>query len=144
VKEQVGDRSIFLLASGGVDSTVAAALLGKALGPERVNLLHVDNGLMRKDESQQVLDLFRELGLDEHLHFVDASATFLAALDGVTDPERKRAIIGETFVRVFEEKARELGIEDHLDQGDFGAGRQVDVLRARREKLLIQRQPLGG
>ena len=145
VKEQVGDRSIFLLASGGVDSTVAAALLGRALGPERVNLLHVDNGLMRKDESRQVLDLFRELGLDEHLHFVDASATFLAALDGVTDPERKRAIIGETFVRVFEEKARELGIEDHLlgqgtiypDTIETGGTKRADVIKTHHNRVPV-------
>ena len=114
VSEQVGDRSVFLLASGGVDSTVAATVLGQLLGPERLHLLHVDNGLMRKDESRHVLELFGELGLDRNLHFVDASDTFLEALAAAIEPEEKRRIIGETFIRVFQEKARELGVEDHL------------------------------
>ena len=114
IRDQVGDRSVFLLASGGVDSTVAAVIIGQALGPERLRLLHIDNGLMRKDESAQVLEMFRVLGLDANLHFVDASETFLEALDGEIDPERKRRIIGDTFVRVFEEEAERLGIESHL------------------------------
>jgi len=114
VSEQVGDRSVFLLASGGVDSTVAAAVIGRALGPERLHLLHVDNGLMRKDESREVLELFKQLGLDRNLHFVDATDTFLDALATAVEPEEKRRIIGDTFIRVFQEKARELGVEDHL------------------------------
>ena len=110
-----------------------------------MNLLHVDNGLMRKDESRQVLDLFRELGLDEHLHFVDANATFLDALAGVTDPERKRAIIGETFVRVFEDKARELGVEDHLlgqgtiypDTIETGGTKRADVIKTHHNRVPV-------
>jgi len=100
VRAQVGDGSVFLLASGGVDSTVAAAIIGRALGPEKLHLLHVDNGLMRKDESRQVIELFHGLGLDKHLNFVDASDVCLDALAGVTDPERKRRIIGDTFIEV--------------------------------------------
>jgi GMP synthase (glutamine-hydrolysing) len=110
VREQAGDRSVFLLASGGVDSTVAAKLFGLALGPDRLHLLHVDNGLMRKDESRKVLQTLKTLGLDRHLHFVDASETFLTALEGVVEPERKRRIIGDTFVEVFEREAERLGI----------------------------------
>ncbi len=91
VRRQVGDRSVFLLASGGVDSTVAARLFAQALGPERLHLLHVDNGLMRKDESRKVMEMLRSLGLGRHLHFVDASDGFLGALAGVVEPERKRA-----------------------------------------------------
>ena len=114
IRDQVGQDSIFLLASGGVDSTVAAVMLGRALGPERVHLLHIDNGLMRKQESEEVLRRFQAMGLGEHLHFMDASDRFLEALDGVVEPEEKRSIIGNTFVEVFQETARELEIPHHL------------------------------
>ncbi|HZD03435.1 MAG TPA: glutamine-hydrolyzing GMP synthase, partial [Longimicrobiales bacterium] len=114
LQRQVGARSVFLLASGGVDSTVAAALLRDALGPGRVHLLHVDNGLMRMDESARVLATFRQMGLGENLHFVDATREFLDALLGLTDPEAKRRAIGEAFVGVFEREARRLGLEDFL------------------------------
>jgi GMP synthase (glutamine-hydrolysing) len=114
IRAEVGDRSVFLLASGGVDSTVAAKLLVEALGPERVELLHVDNGLMRKDESAKVVKLFESWGLGSHLHFVDASEHFLAALAGVTDPEKKREIIGHEFVQVFSAEAKKLDLEGHL------------------------------
>jgi GMP synthase (glutamine-hydrolysing) len=114
IRHQVGEGSVFLLASGGVDSTVAAALIGRSLGPDKLHLLHIDNGLMRKDESKQVVDLFHRLGLDHHLNFVDASDTFLGALAGANDPEVKRRIIGDTFIRVFQEEAERLGLSDHL------------------------------
>ncbi len=114
LREQVGESSVFLLASGGVDSTVAAAVLGRAIGTDRLHLLHIDNGLMRKDESSQVLALFHDLGLDAHVHFVDASDQFLAALEGVIEPEAKRRIIGDTFIEVFQAEARRLDIEHHL------------------------------
>ena len=114
LKEQVGDQSVFLLASGGVDSTVAAVLIGEALGPERLHLLHIDNGLMRKGESARVVQRFKEMGFGHNLHFVDASDSFLQALAGLIEPEEKRRAIGDTFVKVFQEKARNLHIEDHL------------------------------
>jgi GMP synthase (glutamine-hydrolysing) len=114
IKKQVGDRSVFLLASGGVDSTVAARLFGMAIGSDRLHLLHVDNGLMRKDESRHVIELFKSLGLDENLHFVDAGALFLSNLEGHTEPEKKREIIGNTFIEVFEREAKKLGLETHL------------------------------
>ena len=114
VREHVGDRSVFLLASGGVDSTVAAVLLGRAIGPERLHLLHIDNGLMRLHESVDVLRMFTESGLDRNLHFVDASDTFLESLEGLVEPEAKRGKIGDTFVDVFQSEARRLGITHHL------------------------------
>jgi GMP synthase (glutamine-hydrolysing) len=114
IRAQVGEGSVFLLVSGGVDSTVCARLFGVALGPERLHLLHIDNGLMRKEESARVLQRFTEWGLDSNLHFVDASDTFLGALGDATEPEVKRRIIGNTFIDVFEQQAQQLGIADHL------------------------------
>jgi GMP synthase (glutamine-hydrolysing) len=145
IREQVGDGSVFLLASGGVDSTVAAKLFGIALGPERLHLLHVDNGLMRKDESRHVLAAFGAMGLDRNLHFVDASDEFLDALGGVVDPEQKRRIIGTTFVEVFEREARRLGIEDHLlgqgtiypDRIETGATKRADTIKTHHNRVPI-------
>ena len=114
LRAQVGEESVFLLASGGVDSTVAAVVLKESLGSERVHLLHIDNGLMRKDESRNVIAMFERLGLGENLHFVDASDDFLSALEGLAEPEAKRKAIGNTFVEVFNREAERLGIQDHL------------------------------
>jgi GMP synthase (glutamine-hydrolysing) len=97
-----------------VDSTVAAVLLHKALGP-RLTCIFVDNGLLRLNEADQVRTRFSKLGL--HLEFVDASALFLDRLEDVADPERKRKIIGAAFIDVFEKRARELGEFDFLAQG---------------------------
>lgn len=153
IRQQVGDESVFLLASGGVDSTVAAVLLGKVLGPGRLHLLHIDNGLMRKGESVRVLDRFREMGLGEHLHFVDASETFLDALAGIVDPEAKRRIIGDTFVRVFQDTARDLRIEDHLlgqgtiypDTIETGGTRRADVIKTHHNRVpVIERMIAEG
>jgi GMP synthase (glutamine-hydrolysing) len=153
IRGQVGDESVFLLASGGVDSTVSAVIIGKALGPERLHLLHIDNGLMRKGESTRVLERFQEMGLGENLHFVDASDTFLEALAGAVDPEEKRRIIGDTFVRVFQEKARELKIEDHLlgqgtiypDTIETGGTRRADVIKTHHNRVpIIQRMVEEG
>lgn len=145
VRQQVGEQSVFLLVSGGVDSTVAARLFGQAIGPDRLHLLHVDNGLMRKGESAAVLDVLRDLGLGDHLHFVDASETFLAALAGVVEPERKRKIIGDTFVQVFEREARRLGIEDHLlgqgtiypDTIETGGTKRADTIKTHHNRVPI-------
>ena len=114
IKEEAKGKEVFLLASGGVDSTVCAVLLIEALGKERVNLLHIDNGLLRKDESREVLELFRKMGLSENLHFKDASDIFISQLKDIYDPEEKRKIIGETFVKVFEEEAKKLSLKDAL------------------------------
>ncbi|MBM3906587.1 MAG: glutamine-hydrolyzing GMP synthase [Gemmatimonadetes bacterium] len=145
VRRQVGDQSVFLLASGGVDSTVAARLLGEALGPDRLHLLHVDNGLMRKDESRDVLQTFREFGLDRNLHFVDASEDFLEALRGVVEPEQKRKIIGNTFISVFEREARTLGIAHHLlgqgtiypDTIETGGTKRADTIKTHHNRVPI-------
>ena len=114
IKKEAAGRSVFLLASGGVDSTVCAALLIKALGPEKVSLLHIDNGLMRKNESADVLQEFAKMGLKDHLHFADASERFLFELKDAVDPEVKRKIIGETFIKVFEEESAKLSFDDVL------------------------------
>jgi GMP synthase (glutamine-hydrolysing) len=136
---------VFLLASGGVDSTVAATLLTRALGPDRVDLLHVDNGLMRKDESAQVLEFFAGLGLGSHVHFVDASDRFLEALDGLIDPERKRWAIGNTFIDVFRDQASHLGIEGHLlgqgtiypDTIETGGTQRADTIKTHHNRVPV-------
>ena len=151
IKAHVGDRSVFLLVSGGVDSTVAAVIIGQALGPNRLNLLHIDNGFMRKDESRKVVELFREMGLGEHLHFVDASDEFLSALPGVIDPEEKRTIIGETFIRVFQAEAERLGIESHLlgqgtiypDTIETGATKRADTIKTHHNRVPIIEQMIA-
>ena len=96
IREEVGDRDVLLLVSGGVDSTVAALLFKRAIGSERLKLLHIDNGLMRKNESAGVKTRLTELGLGESLRVADASDVFLDALHGVVDPEKKRKAIGDT------------------------------------------------
>ena len=145
VQEEVGDRSVFLLASGGVDSTVAARLIAQAIGPERLHLLHVDNGLMRLGESQRVLEMLRGLDLGANLHFVDASEDFLAALAGEVEPEAKRRAIGDAFIRVFEREARRLGIEAHLlgqgtiypDTIETGATKRADTIKTHHNRVPI-------
>jgi len=145
IRRQVGDRSVFLLASGGVDSTVAAKLFGRALGAERLRLLHIDNGLMRKSESQSVLGMFKDLGLAENLHFVDATEDFLGALGDEVEPEKKRAIIGNTFIDVFEREAKRLGIEDHLlgqgtiypDTIETGGTKRADTIKTHHNRVPI-------
>jgi len=145
VRAQVGDASVFLLASGGVDSTVAARLLALAVGAERLQLLHVDNGLMRKDESRDVLETFRAFGLEKNLHFVDATDAFLAALSGLVEPEAKRKAIGNTFIAVFEREARRLGIERHLlgqgtiypDTIETGGTKRADTIKTHHNRVPI-------
>jgi GMP synthase (glutamine-hydrolysing) len=110
----VGDGRVVCGLSGGVDSTVAAVLLHRAIG-DRLTCIFVDNGLLRLNEAEQVRTRFTRLGLP--LEFVDASDLFLERLDGVSDPERKRKIIGATFIDVFERRANELGTFDFLAQG---------------------------
>jgi len=111
----VGNGTVVGAISGGVDSTVAAVLLHKAIG-DRFHGFLVDNGLLRLDEAAQVMDrLKNRLGIN--LSLVDASETFLTRLQGVTDPEKKRKIIGNTFIEVFEEEARKLGDAEFLLQG---------------------------
>lgn len=115
VRKQVGDKKVLLALSGGVDSSVVAALLIKAIGKQLV-CVHVNHGLMRKGESESVVEVFKNQ-LDANLIYVDASERFLTKLDGVADPEKKRKIIGSEFIRVFEEEARKLEGIDFLGQG---------------------------
>jgi GMP synthase (glutamine-hydrolysing) len=114
VREQVGGARVVCGLSGGVDSTVAALLILRAVG-DRLTCIFVDNGLLRLNEAEQVRARFQRLDLP--LDFVDAGDEFLARLEGVTDPERKRKIIGASFIDVFERRARELGGFDFLAQG---------------------------
>ena len=115
LRAQIGDKKVLLALSGGVDSSVVAALLIKAVGKQLVSV-HVNHGLMRKGESEQVVSLFRD-GLDANLVYVDATDRFLDKLAGVADPERKRKIIGSEFIRVFEEEARKQEGIKFLAQG---------------------------
>lgn len=110
IRAQVGSKPVIVLVSGGVDSTVTAAVLAKALPPGQVFPIHVDSGLMRADESRQVVQSLKAMGLD-NLHFVDASEIFLTRLAGVTEPEAKRRIIGDTFIEVQEREVAKLGID---------------------------------
>ena len=115
IKQQVGNGKVVCGLSGGVDSTVAAMLIHRAIG-DRLTCIFVDNGLLRYDEANQIVRRFTEK-MRLPLDFVDASSTFLGRLAGITDPERKRKIIGATFIDIFEARANELGHFDFLAQG---------------------------
>ena len=115
VRKQVGDKKVLLALSGGVDSSVVAALLIKAIGKQLV-CVHVNHGLMRKNESEGVIKMFKD-GLDANLIYVDATDHFLGLLAGVSDPESKRKIIGREFITVFADEARKLEGISFLAQG---------------------------
>ena len=115
VRRQVGENKVLLALSGGVDSSVVAALLIKAIGKQLV-CVHVNHGLMRKGESEQVIEVFRN-GLDANLIYVDATERFLTKLEDVCEPEKKRKIIGNEFIVVFDEEASKLTDVHFLAQG---------------------------
>ena len=115
VRQQVGDKKVLLALSGGVDSSVVAALLIKAIGKQLV-CVHVNHGLMRKGESEQVIEVFKN-GLDANLIYIDATDRFLDLLKDVADPETKRKIIGGEFIKVFDEEAAKLTDIKFLAQG---------------------------
>lgn len=148
IRTEVGEQSVFLLASGGVDSTVAAKLFSQALPEGRLELLHVDNGMMRKDESRKVLQIFERVGLGDNLHFVDASEHFVRALSGEVEPEAKRKIIGTTFVEVFDQEARSRGFEDHLlgqgtiypDTIETGGTKRADTIKTHHNRVPLIEQ----
>jgi GMP synthase (glutamine-hydrolysing) len=153
LREQVGERDVLLLVSGGVDSTVAAKLFERALGASRLRLLHIDNGLMRKDESARVVARLAAMGLGACLRHVDASAEFLGALEGLTDPEAKRRAIGDTFVKVFEREAARLDLgEVLLGQGtiypdtiETGGTKRADVIKTHHNRVpIIQEMMRAG
>ena len=117
LRKQIGDKKVLLALSGGVDSSVVAALLLRAIGDKLV-CVHVNHGLLRKGEPEQVISVFREnMGMGDNLVYVDAVDRFLGKLENVADPESKRKIIGAEFIRVFEEEARKLDDISFLGQG---------------------------
>ena len=142
VREQVGDKKVLLALSGGVDSSVVAALLIKAIGKQLV-CVHVNHGLMRKGESEGVIQMFRE-GLDANLIYVDATDHFLGLLAGVSDPERKRKIIGAEFITVFADEARKLDDVTFLAQGTI----YPDILESQKaaegKKAVKSHHNVGG
>ena len=115
VREQVGDKKVLLALSGGVDSSVVAALLIKAIGKQLV-CVHVNHGLMRKGESEQVIEVFGKT-LDSNLIYIDATDRYLELLKGISEPEKKRKIIGGEFIKIFDEEARKLEGISFLAQG---------------------------
>lgn len=115
IRKKVGNNKAICALSGGVDSSVAAVLLNKAIG-ERLICIHVDTGLMRKNESAEIVTMFRD-NYDLHLIHVDASELFLNKLTGIFDPEEKRKIIGNSFIEVFEKEAKKFSDANHLVQG---------------------------
>ncbi|MCX5813679.1 MAG: glutamine-hydrolyzing GMP synthase [Proteobacteria bacterium] len=115
IKKEVGDDNVICGLSGGVDSSVVATLIHRAIG-DRLTCVFVNNGVLRKNEAQEVLDLFKDR-LHLNLRYIDAEEKFIAALKGVTDPEKKRKIIGRLFIKIFEEEALKIGNAKYLAQG---------------------------
>ncbi len=139
VRAQVGDQRVLLALSGGVDSSVVAALLIKAIGRQLV-CVHVNHGLMRKGESEQVINIFGK-ELDANLVYVDATDRFLNLLEGVSDPEKKRKIIGGEFIKVFDEEAAKLGTIPFLAQGTI----YPDILESlNKGKVIKSHHNVGG
>ena len=142
VRAQVGDKKVLLALSGGVDSSVVAALLIKAIGKQLV-CVHVNHGLMRKNESEDVIRIFRE-GLDANLVYVDATDRFLSLLDGVSDPEKKRKIIGAEFINVFADEARKLEGVEFLAQGTIYPDILESIKQAEGKKAVKSHHNVGG
>ncbi|HQK23080.1 MAG TPA: glutamine-hydrolyzing GMP synthase [Candidatus Latescibacteria bacterium] len=151
IRRQAGDRNVFMLVSGGVDSSVAFVLLSRALGEHRVIGLHIDNGFMRLNESVLVKESLECAGF-HNLHVVDASEKFLGAVKGVTDPQQKRQIVGDTFISVQQEELERIGLDpDHwmLGQGtlypdiiESGGTRHASVIKTHHNRVAIIRQML--
>ncbi len=142
VRAQVGDKKVLLALSGGVDSSVVAALLIKAIGKQLV-CVHVNHGLMRKNESENVIKLF-EGELDANLIYVDATDRFLDLLAGVSDPEKKRKIIGKEFIEVFADEARKLEGVSYLAQGTIYPDILESVKQAEGKKAVKSHHNVGG
>ena len=142
VREQVGDKKVLLALSGGVDSSVVAALLIKAIGKQLISV-HVNHGLMRKDESENVVEVFRNQ-LDANLVYVDASERFLSLLAGVSEPEKKRKIIGAEFINVFAEGASKLEGISFLAQGTIYPDILESIKQAEGKKAVKSHHNVGG
>ena len=142
VRAQVGDKKVLLALSGGVDSSVVAALLIKAIG-RQLTCVHVNHGLMRKGESEQVVEIFGK-EMDCNLVYVDATDRFLDLLAGVSDPERKRKIIGAEFINVFADEARKLEGVEFLAQGTIYPDILESVKQAEGKKAVKSHHNVGG
>ena len=142
VRKQVGDKKVLLALSGGVDSSVVAALLIKAIGKQLV-CVHVNHGLMRKGESEQVIEIFGK-ELDANLIYVDATDRFLDKLAGVADPETKRKIIGKEFIEVFADEARKLDGVEFLAQGTIYPDILESIKQAEGKKAVKAHHNVGG
>ncbi|MBE6729307.1 MAG: glutamine-hydrolyzing GMP synthase [Ruminococcaceae bacterium] len=142
VRAQVGDKKVLLALSGGVDSSVVAALLIKAIGKQLI-CVHVNHGLMRKDESENVVKIFGE-ELDANLVYVDATDRFLNLLAGVSDPESKRKIIGKEFIEVFADEARKLEGVEFLAQGTIYPDILESIKAAEGKKAVKSHHNVGG
>ena len=142
VRAQVGDKKVLLALSGGVDSSVVAALLIKAIGKQLV-CVHVNHGLMRKNESENVIKVFKG-ELDANLIYVDATDRFLDLLAGVSDPEKKRKIIGKEFIEVFADEARKLEGVSFLAQGTIYPDILESIKQAEGKKAVKSHHNVGG
>ena len=142
VRAQVGDKKVLLALSGGVDSSVVAALLIKAIG-RQLTCVHVNHGLMRKGESEQVIEIFGK-AMDCNLVYVDATDRFLNLLAGVSDPESKRKIIGKEFIEVFVDEARKLEGVEFLGQGTIYPDILESVKAAEGKKAVKSHHNVGG
>ena len=142
VREQVGTKKVLLALSGGVDSSVVAALLIKAIGKQLV-CVHVNHGLMRKGESEAVIEMFGDT-LEANLIYIDATDRFLDLLAGVSDPERKRKIIGAEFINVFADEARKLHGVEFLAQGTIYPDILESIKQAEGKKAVKSHHNVGG
>lgn len=142
IREQVGEDKVLLALSGGVDSSVVAALLVKAIGKQLV-CVHVNHGLMRKNESEDVVEVFQNQ-LDANLIYIDATDRFLDLLAGVSEPERKRKIIGAEFINVFADEARKLAGVKFLAQGTIYPDILESIKQAEGKKAVKSHHNVGG
>ena len=142
IRAQVGDKKVLLALSGGVDSSVVAALLIKAIGRQLV-CVHVNHGLMRKGESEQVIEVFGK-ELDANLVYIDATDRFLDLLAGVSEPERKRKIIGAEFIKVFDEESAKLEGIEFLAQGTIYPDILESIKQAEGKKAVKSHHNVGG
>ncbi len=142
IRKAVGDKKVLLALSGGVDSSVVAALLIKAIGKQLI-CVHVNHGLMRKGESEAVVDIFGKT-LDANLIYIDATDRFLNLLAGVSDPEKKRKIIGKEFIEVFADEARKLDDVTFLAQGTIYPDILESIKQAEGKKAVKSHHNVGG